>query len=109
MFGKKDKGGTAATVQTAEKARKLSPRDLMGEQIDALEPGKEVSFKLGPIYAKPYITVLRNSQGKKFTVFQDGKDAAEKPAGKRGKFWDCDKARDIASWILEREGSLYRG
>lgn len=109
MFGRKDKGGAPAPEQTAEKAKKLSPRDIMVQQIEAVESGKEISFKLGEIYVKPYITVVRNAQGKQFTVLQDGKDAAGKPAGKRGKFWDCDHAKDIAGWIVEREGSLYRG
>ena len=106
MFGKKN--DSATVTGDAEKTKKLSPREVMAQQIEAVEPGKELSFKLGQIYVKPYITVVRNSAGKKFTVFQDGKDAAGNPAGKRGKFWDCDKAKDIANWIAEREGTSYR-
>lgn len=109
MFGRKDKGGTTAQNQAPEKAKKLPPRDVMVQQLEAIESGKEIAFKLGEIYVKPFITVVRNAQGKRFTVYQDGKDAAGQPAGKRGKFWDSDKAKDIASWIVDREGSLYRG
>ena len=109
MFGKKDKGQAVAAVKDAEKVKKVSPKDVMSAQIDALEAGKEISFKLGEIYVKPYITVVRNATGKQFTVYQDGKDAAGKPAGKRGKFWDVDHSKDIVNWICEREGTLYKG
>ena len=57
---------------------------------------------------KPYVAVVRNPSGKKFTVYQDGKDDEGNPAGKRGKFWDTEKAKDIAGWILEREGQIYK-
>ena len=106
MFGKKDKeGGVAAP----EKAKKVSPSDVLVGQMDSLEAGKEMTFRLGEIYVKPYISVARNATGKKFTVYQDGKDAANKPLGKRGKFWDTDHAKDIVHWIVEREGTVYRG
>jgi len=109
MFWKKEKEGTAAPVKEAEKAKKLSPKDVMAAQIDAVEAGKEITFKLGEIYVKPYITVVRNATGKKFTVFQDGKDTAGKPAGRRGKFWDVDHSKDIVNWVCEREGTLFKG
>jgi len=109
MFWKKDKGGSSAPVKEPEKAKKASPKDVMAEKIDAVETGKEITFKLGEIYVKPYITVVRNATGKKFTIFQDGKDAAGNPAGKRGKFWDVDNSKEIVNWITEREGTLYKG
>ena len=99
MFGKKQ--------GAPESVKKLSPKDAMAAQIDTLDTGKEITFKLGQIYVKPYITIVRNASGKRFTVFQDGKDDAGNPSGKRGKFWDTEKAMDIAKWILEREGQLY--
>jgi len=109
MFGKKDKGVTVAEKEP-QKVKKASPRDAMTAQINAVEAGKEITYKLGEIYVKPYVTVVGNSAGagKKFTVYQDGKDAAGKPSGKRGKFWDTNEAKDIAGWILEREGTLYQ-
>ena len=109
MFWNKDKGGVGTKEGRTEQPKKATPRDLMAGQIDALEPAKEISFKLGEIYVKPFITVVRNTSGKKFTVYQDGKDQAGKPAGKRGKVWDVDHARDIANWLSEREGTLYKG
>jgi hypothetical protein len=109
MFGKKDKGGTATPERELDKTKNLSPRDEMITRLDALEVGKEMNFRLGEIYVKPYITIVRNASGKKFTAFQDSKDSNGMPAGKRGKFWDSDKAKDIVGWIVEREGKPYQG
>ena len=111
MFWKKDKGSVATAEPDALKVKKASPRDVMTAQIDAVEAGKEITFKLGEIYVKPYVTVIRNAPGtgKTFTAYQDGKDSAGNPSGKRGKFWDTNEAKDLAGWILEREGTLYRG
>ncbi len=110
MFWKKDKGSATATAESGvQKPKKTTPRDLMAEQMDAIEPGKEITYKLGEIYVKPYITVVRNTEGKKFTVYQDGKNAEGKPTGNRGKFWDANDAMEIARWVIEREGTVYTG
>jgi len=102
MFGRK---GSAA-----ETKKKLSPKDLVAQQIDAIEPGKELMFRLGPIYVKPFITVVHNTDAaKKFTVLQEAADASGAPGGKRGKFWETGNAKEIASWVLEREGQVYEG
>jgi len=108
MFWKKDKGATATLTKDGEKAKKSGPQDVIAEQIDAVATDTEVTFKLGDIYIKPYITITRNAAGKQFTVFQDGKDEAGNPAGKRSKFWDADDSKEIAHWIAERGGSLYK-
>lgn len=110
MFWKKSKANAAvATRVEATKAKKVTPKDLLIEQIDAIEPGKEITYKLGEIYVKPYISVVHNAEGKKFTVYQDGKDAAGNPSGKRGHFWDTNQAKDIAGWLIERDGTVYKG
>ncbi len=110
MFWKKDKADAAvATGGEAARAKKATPKYLITEQINAVEPGKEITYRLGEIYVKPFISVARNSQGKKFTVYQDGKDEAGNPSGKRGKFWDANEAKDIASWLVERDGTVYKG
>lgn len=110
MLWNRNKGGTGtATSETKpEKVRKLSPKDIATQQVATLEPGEEVVFKLGEMYVKPFVAIVRNvdypAQGKQFTVFQDSKDPDGKPAGKRGKFWDTNKAAEIADWIVSREG-----
>ncbi|MBN1857117.1 MAG: hypothetical protein JW846_09215 [Dehalococcoidia bacterium] len=109
MFGHKEKD----TVQVKEKEKKLSPKDLMIQKLDALESGKDILFKLGGIYVKPFISVTRNAEypgkGKKFIAFQEGAGPDGKPVGKSSKFFDTNSAKDIASWVIEREGHIYEG
>ena len=109
MFWKKDKGGVTAPGKGTEAPKKLTPKEIMIGQLEAIETDKEITFKLGAIYVKPYVTIVRNAAGKRFTVYQDGKDEEGNPAGKRGKFWDADHAKDIVNWIVEREGTLFNG
>jgi len=105
MFGHKDKG------EATEKH--LSPKDTMAHQVDAMESGKELVFRLGEIYVKPFITIAHNpefpAKGKKYIVFQEAAGPDHKPGGKRGKFWETNNAKDIASWVIEREGHSYQG
>ena len=105
MFGHND--SNTATM------KRLSPKDAMAQQIDAMESGKELVFRLGQIYVKPFITIAHNPQfpakGKKYIVFQEAAGPDNKPGGKRGKFWDTNKTKEIASWVLDREGRLYQG
>jgi hypothetical protein len=110
MLWHRDKSGASvAKVQEPQKAKKLGPKEQMAEQLDLLEPGKEITYKLGAIYVKPFITVVRNEKGKKFTVLQDGADAAGAPAGTRNKLWDVNHAKDVASWVIDRGGGFYSG
>ncbi len=99
--------------KTAESTKKLSPKEEMAHGIEAIEGGMEMMFKLGPIYVKPFITVACNPEypgkGKRFNAFQEGAKADGTPSGNRGKFYDTNSAKDIAGWILEREGHVYKG
>ncbi len=105
MFGSKDKATAVA--------KKMSPKDALAAQIDALEGGKEMMFRLGPIYVKPFVTVVHNPEypgkGKKLIAFQESAGPDNKPVGSRGKFYDTNNAKDIAGWLLEREGVVYKG
>jgi len=109
LFGRKDKGGSAVADRDLRKEKTVNPKGEMIDQLDLLEPGKEVTYRLGQIYVKPFITVARNEKGKRFTVFQDGATEAGLPAGVRGKLWDVNDAKSIASWIVERGGHFYVG
>jgi len=110
MLWNRNKGGSGTATQEAkpEKVKKASPSDVAARQMEKLEPGQEILFRLGEIYIKPFVAVLRNAdypaKGKQFTVFQDSKGPDGKPAGKRGRFWDSNKAAEIADWIVSREG-----
>lgn len=105
MFGHKD--SDTATEN------KLSPRDAIAQQIEAMESGKELVFRLGEIYVKPFITIAHNpehpAKGKRYIVFQEAAGPDNRPGGKRGKFWDTNNAKEIASWVLNREGRLFQG
>ncbi len=110
MFWKKDKGvATTAEAKEPQKAKKVTAKDQMIEQINLVEPGKEIVYRLAEIYVKPFITVVRNAQGKRFTVLQEGPDEEGNPSGLRGKLWDVNDAKGIASWVIEREGIYFKG
>ena len=77
-----------------------------------MQRDEEIVYQLGEIYVKPFITVVRNAaypgKGKEFIVYQEAKGDDGTPGGKRGKFWDASKPLDVAKWLLEREGRLYK-
>jgi hypothetical protein len=107
LWHKDADGSSVSEAKEPQKEKRLSPKDQMIEQLNQIEPGKEITFMLGEIYVKPFISVVRNEKGKKFSVFQDGRDATGTPAGNRGKFWDTNDAKEIASWVLGRGGGFY--
>lgn len=93
--------------------KKLSPKDILINQIDALTEGQGVLYKLPEIYwtgLGGFIIIERNSQkdekSKPFVAFTDEiKDGT--PVGKKKRLWEFNYAREMASWILERGGVLY--
>jgi len=93
--------------------KKLSPKDIIINQIDALTPGQGVLYKLPEIYwtgLGGFILIERNGQqtekAKPFVAFTDEiKDGA--PVGKKKRLWEFNMAREMASWIIERNGVLY--
>lgn len=97
--------------KTGEK--KLSPKDIIINQIDALTEGQSVLYKLPEIYWSGlggFIIIERNDQksikSKPFAAFADEiKDGT--PVGKKKRLWEFNVAREMASWIIERNGVLY--
>ena len=97
--------------KTGEK--KLSPKDIIINQIDALTEGKCALYKLPEIYwtgLGGFILIERNSQkgekSKPFVAFTDEiKDGA--PVGKKKRLWEFNYAREMASWVIERNGVFY--
>lgn len=102
MFWKKNKG-----------EKKLSPKDLIINQIDALTLGQSLVYKLPEIYwtgLGGFIIIERNGhqteKSKPFVAFTDEiKDGA--PVGKKKRLWEFNYAREMASWVVERTGILY--
>ena len=109
MFWKRSRNGGTITPEKPEKARKLSPRDMAAQELEQITPGQHAMYRLGKTYIKPYITILHNPEypgkGKKYSVLQDGISEDGSPANKPGRFWDTNDAREIAGWLLEREGT----
>ena len=112
MFWKRSKDGGTATPEKPGKVKKLSPRDLAAQELDQIAPGEHATYRLGKTYLKPYITIIRNPEypgkGKKYSVLQDGMNEEGEPANKPGRFWDTNEAREIAGWLLEREGVVVK-
>ncbi len=98
-------------VKDPVKEQKLSPKEFMAQQVDHLENGQDLTFKLGPIYKKPFVVVTRNpnypGKGKKFSVSQDDATPDGRPSGSRGTFFDTNNAKDVASWVVDRGGHVY--
>ena len=99
MFWKK-KGGE----------KKLSPKDIVINQIDALTPGQCAMYKLPEIYwtgLGGFIVIERNAQqtekSKPVVAFTD-EIKEGKPVGKKKRLWEFNQAREMASWIIERNG-----
>ncbi len=117
MFGKKKQMVTAPTIvgtSTAaakpEKAKKLSPQDALAGEIEQLTPEKSISYKLPPIFGDCLAIVVLNPEypgkGKKYSMLTE-EFTGGKPSGKKRRLWDADKAKDIAKWILERNGKPF--
>jgi len=109
MFFKRGKGGDSATLDRPAKAKKASPKDLIAEELEQIAPAQKVNFQLGKTYIKPFISVVRNpgypEKGKKYSVLQDGVDETGKQANNPGRVWDTNNPREIASWLVDREGT----
>lgn len=110
MFWKKKQTEAKATEAKPQKVEKLSPKEIIGNQIEQLGPGQSLSYKVPEVWGGDFITVELNPQypgkGKKYVLGTD-KIVEGKPAGKRSRMWDSDKPKDIAGWIVERDGKLF--
>ena len=114
MFWKKKPTEAKPTEAKAEvpqpKAKELSPKEIMINQIEQLSPGQSISYRLPEIRGGGLAVVELNPQypkkGKKFIVSTD-KIVEGKPAGKRLRLFDSDKPKDLAGWILGHGGELF--
>jgi len=110
MFWKKKQTGAKAIEAKPQKVKKLSPKAIIVSKVEQLDPGESVSYRLAEVYGGGLAVVELNPQypenGKKYFLsleqIVDGK-----PEGKRGRFWNSNRPKDLAGWILERGGELY--
>ncbi len=105
MFWKKDQnaGGGGSKV--------LSPKKTIMGEIEALTNDHVLTYKLGEAYwggLGAYTMVELNKEypqkGKKYLIFTDNM-GENKPAGTRKKLWTSNKSKEIAGWILDKEGT----
>ena len=113
MFWKKKPAETKAKVPKKPKAKKLSPKEIMINQIEQLSPGQSLTYQLAErLWAgfAGFIIVELNPQypqkGRRYIISTD-KIVDGKPAGQKKRSWDSDKAKQVASWILEYQGVLF--
>lgn len=113
MSEKKKQTETKATESKPQK--KLPPKEIIMNQVEQLGPGQSLTYQLGKYlwegFAAFAIVELNpeypaKGKGKKYILSTD-KIVEGKPAGKRARFWDADKPKDIAGWLLERQGELF--
>lgn len=102
--------GSSAAAAPQRKTKPLSKKDALALEIEHLEPDRTLTYRLPDFYNDPFIMVELNTaypqKGRKYNVCQD-KLSEGKPAGRKTKVWDSNKPREIAGWILEREGKPY--
>ena len=93
-----------------QKAKKLSPKDIIENQIKQLSPGQSINYRLAEIYGGGLVVVELNPQyptkGRMY-ILSTEKIVGGKPAGQRSRLWDSNKAKDMAGWIIDRGGELF--
>lgn len=104
---------TKVEVQEPQKAKKLSPKEIMANQIEQLRPEHSLVYRLSKIYWSGlggFAIVELNPEyprkGKKYVLSID-KIVEGKPAGNRSHFSDDNNPKGIARWIVDRGGELY--
>jgi len=86
-----------------------SPKDIMADQIEQLTPGQTLSYRLPETYGGGLAVIELNPQypkkGRKY-ILSTETIVDSKPTGKRRRLFDANKPKDIAGWILDRDGEL---
>ncbi len=89
------------------KEKKLSPKEIMMNQIEQLVPGQALSYKLPQTFGGGLAVVELNprypEKGKKYAMCTE-ELADNNPTGKRMPIWYSDKPKELATWILDRNG-----
>lgn len=95
---------------TEPREKKLSPKEVIINKIEQLTPGQALCYKLPETYGGGLAVVELNPQypqkGKRY-VMSTEELVDNKPSGKRRRLWDSDKPKDLAAWIIDRNGVLF--
>lgn len=103
-----NKGKTAET----EKAKKLSPKDILAEQIEKLTSGQVLYFKVPESWGGDFIAIELNPQypekpkSKKYLLGVENIVNGQ-PGGKKTSIGDSDKPIELAKWVLDRQGEPF--
>ena len=107
MFWKKK---PATGEPSKPEVKKLSPKEIIINQIEQIGPERSLTYQLAEYLIDRFAIVELNpeypAKGRKYIV-STGEIVDGKPAVKKGRIWDSNKAKDLASWILAREGVLF--
>lgn len=106
MFWKKKQ---AETPKADQKAKPVSTKEVMIQMIEQLTPEKSFISELPATFGGCYVHVDLNpaypNKGKRFSVSTDKLEGG-KPSGDKKFLWESDKPKEIASWILDRNGKV---
>lgn len=105
--------GAATPEATAEvkvrqpKVKPQSPKEVLTNKVVALVAGEAVTYHFDKTFGGALVHVELNpkypNKGHKYTVALE-KIEAGKPKGAKSVLWDSNNPKEIASWILERDG-----
>jgi hypothetical protein len=92
------------------KAKKLSPRDIMREQIQQLTARDVLRYRLPETYGGGLAVIEWNpkypQKGRKY-ILSTEKLVNGKPADKKSQLFDSNDPKGLANWVMERGGELF--
>jgi len=114
MFWKKkqaeEKPAKAKAEPPKPKVKQLSPKEIIINQIEQIGPVQSLTYQLAEYLMDRFAIVELNPEypgkGRKYIVSSD-RMVDGKPAGQKTRLWDSSKPKDVASWILEKNGVLF--
>ena len=100
-------GAAQATQVEQKKVKPLTPKEVLTRQIEEIEGTQTVNYQLPEDHSGWLVIVGLNSQypgkGKKYAMKVDRMEGGQ--AGKSiSTLWESNNAKDMANWILDRQG-----
>ena len=83
-------------------------KDILLEDVEKLAPGQAVTREMHPTYGGGMVIVELNpeypNKGKKYVMSTQGSEVggAAGKAGAKVKFWESNKAKELAGWLAGR-------
>ena len=114
MFWRKKAVEAGTPAMKAEpskvKAKKLSPRDIMRQQIEQLTAGEVLRYKFPETFGGNLAVIELNprypQKGHKYILSTD-RLAGGKPADKKSQLFDSNNPGALANWVMERMGEPF--